>query len=258
VSIGSGVAKWRPPQSRRRPEIVRAALSTIALYTAIAWCYVAVVAVLRPSFLSESITHWLPVRRDTFGTVGFAVSAVASTALGVLRVRNRKRPHPGDKDVDSLGTWSRVIASLAPTAAIYGLLIWCYIAANSIAHPQTLALPLTHFVTWPAEGDTGSAVFAVSAFAHFLYRAVGSSAQTQPARRTFAATPNPHANRHRAGSEHSSGDRVVTVSETIGATATRSGWPRNALGANGDTSNEFAGWSWDPLGWETADSLGKP
>jgi hypothetical protein len=189
VSIGSGVAKWRPPQSRRRPEIVRAALSTIALYTAIAWCYVAVVAVLRPSFLSESITHWLPVRRDTFGTVGFAVSAVASTALGVLRVRNRERPHPGDKDVDGLGTWRRVIAVLAPTAAIYGLLIWCYIAANSIAHPQTLALPFTHFVTWPAEGDTGSAVFAVSAFAHFLYLATRRNRRGAPSRPPRTLTP---------------------------------------------------------------------
>jgi D-inositol-3-phosphate glycosyltransferase len=616
VTIGSGVAKWRPPQSSGKSEIVRAALSTVALYTAIAWCYVAVVAVLRPSFLSESVTHWLPVRRDTFGTVCFAVSAVTSTALGVLRVRNQERPHPGGKDVDGLGmltnillvshyfpphiggienvvgaeaaglaemghnvtivttgvradrratkdgqlnvrylrachfldtylgvpfpitspwslvtlvrlarradvihthdahymtawlaalasrltrtplvvtqhvamiehpsgvvmaaqslihhtmgrlvlrtarrivclnsrvasfvvergaarptleflpngidtdsfrpvadsitkhrlrqelglprdavlalfvgrfvpkkgysklievgggdsykvvfvggdapagtqgrtdlifmgtctpdqmaeiyravdifilpsvsegfplsaqeamasglpivlgddpgygiyefdatrimlidptlreieaaleklaadadlrrdmslysstfaatrfsrhghmsglitvyknalghhgrrtawadrrrgpTWRGIIAVLAPTAAIYGLLIWGYIAANSIAHPETLALPLTHFMTWPAEGDTGAALFAVSTFAHFLYRAVGSSDQTQAARRTLAPIPNPRANRHRTGAEHSGGDRVATVSETIGATAIRSG-----------------------------------
>jgi hypothetical protein len=64
----------------------------------------------------------------------------------------------------------RLIRACLRTVFGYGLLVWVYIALNSLTHPATLALPLTHFLPWPREGDTGLACFLLSAVAFLLLR----------------------------------------------------------------------------------------
>jgi hypothetical protein len=53
---------------------------------------------------------------------------------------------------------------------VYGLLVWAYLAVNSLTHPETMALPLTHFLPWPLEGETAVACFVLSAAAFFILR----------------------------------------------------------------------------------------
>jgi hypothetical protein len=60
---------------------VTALLEMLALYGIMGWLYVAVLATVRPHDLAYALTHWLPVRRDTFGTFCFAVSALAYLLL---------------------------------------------------------------------------------------------------------------------------------------------------------------------------------
>lgn len=48
------------------------------------------------------------------------------------------------------------------TVALYAFAGWVYIALNAVVHPETLRLPLTHFVDWPREDTFGAACFAVS------------------------------------------------------------------------------------------------
>jgi hypothetical protein len=52
----------------------------------------------------------------------------------------------------------------------YALLGWAYIAANSIAHPATLNLGLTHFASWPHERTFGIACFALSGVLYLAAR----------------------------------------------------------------------------------------
>lgn len=52
----------------------------------------------------------------------------------------------------------------------YALLGWAYIAANSMAHPATLHLGLTHFASWPRERTFGIACFALSGVLFFAAR----------------------------------------------------------------------------------------
>jgi hypothetical protein len=53
------------------------------------WLYVAVLATVRPRDLEHALTHWLPVRCDTFGTLCFAVSALAYLLLNVRVLSDR-------------------------------------------------------------------------------------------------------------------------------------------------------------------------
>lgn len=56
------------------------------------------------------------------------------------------------------------------TTFVYGLLMWIYLAANSLAHPETLRMPLTHFLPWPIEGDAALGCFVLSAAAFLTLR----------------------------------------------------------------------------------------
>jgi hypothetical protein len=76
------------PRGRRT---VTAALETVALYGLLVWVYVALVAAFRPNDLAESIAGWLPLRRDTAGTLCFAASAVAYATLEVRGTRPGRR-----------------------------------------------------------------------------------------------------------------------------------------------------------------------
>jgi hypothetical protein len=48
------------------------------------------------------------------------------------------------------------------TGRLYGGLCAAYLAGNSIAHPQSMTMPLTHFATWPTEAETFAVALALS------------------------------------------------------------------------------------------------
>lgn len=55
------------------------------------------------------------------------------------------------------------------TGAIYGALGFIYIAGNAWFHPQTLPLPLTHFLTYPREDTFGALCFGFSTLCCLSY-----------------------------------------------------------------------------------------
>lgn len=58
-----------------------------------------------------------------------------------------------------------VLVAILRAVRLYGFVAWAYIAANSINHPATLQLHLTHFANWPHENTFGVACFVLSAVA---------------------------------------------------------------------------------------------
>jgi hypothetical protein len=63
----------------------------------------------------------------------------------------------------------RFIKALSFTLFVFGFGGWFYIAENAVFHPQTLPLPLTHFLSWPREDTFGAICFAVSFVSLFVY-----------------------------------------------------------------------------------------
>lgn len=68
---------------------------------------------------------------------------------------------------------SRALRALGVTTVSYSGLVWIYVCLNSISHPATLNLQLTHLSSWPTEGDAGWAAFLLSA-ATFLCMRIAS------------------------------------------------------------------------------------
>ncbi len=64
-----------------------------------------------------------------------------------------------------------MVVAVLGVVAVYSLAGWVYIAANAVAHPESLAWPLTHLSSWPREDTFGIACF-VTSFVAALARAI--------------------------------------------------------------------------------------
>ncbi len=62
------------------------------------------------------------------------------------------------------------LRSLSLTLFVFGLCGWIYIALNAVFHPETLPLPLTHFLPFPREDTFGAACFLVSFISFFVWQ----------------------------------------------------------------------------------------
>jgi hypothetical protein len=71
-----------------------AALETTALYGLLVWVYSAAVAATDLDSLDDRLIHWLPLRIDTAGAVGFLVSALSFLLLQFIRLG---RPRDGGR-----------------------------------------------------------------------------------------------------------------------------------------------------------------
>jgi len=63
----------------------------------------------------------------------------------------------------------RFLRALSFTVFVFGFAGWIYIAQNATNHPETLGMPLTHFLSWPREDTFGAASFGLSFVALFTY-----------------------------------------------------------------------------------------
>ncbi|HZK11826.1 MAG TPA: hypothetical protein VFD10_05695 [Atribacterota bacterium] len=66
----------------------------------------------------------------------------------------------------------KIVQAATFTLFIFGLLGWLYMAANSLVHPETLTIQLTHFSPWPREDTFGIVSFTVSFVSFFIWNLV--------------------------------------------------------------------------------------
>ena len=67
-------------------------------------------------------------------------------------------------------TTRHIAVSVLRTLRLYSTLGVLYIALNSVTHPTTLNLHLTHFASWPSEGTFGLACLTVSVISTLLLK----------------------------------------------------------------------------------------
>jgi hypothetical protein len=152
----------------RRSRFLRPVTETAMAYGLFGWIYVAAYAATRPQDLSQAISVVLPLRRDTFGCLCFAVSAIAAVGLQIGTGRLLTPRPRGTSAIDAV----------LRTVTGYALLVWIYLCVNSLTHPDTIGIRLTHFAAEPTEGETAVACYAASAvaFTALRLRAAGLAA----------------------------------------------------------------------------------
>jgi hypothetical protein len=145
--------------------LVRPSAETAMLFGLLGWLYVAACAAVRPDEMSSAITVLVPMRRDTFGVVCFAVSAGCAAWLQVGTGRLFVAGGRGTSAVDAV----------LRTVAGYALLVWIYLCVNSLTHPYTLGMRLTHFAAEPTEGATAVVCFLMAIAAFLTLRLRGAA-----------------------------------------------------------------------------------
>ena len=63
----------------------------------------------------------------------------------------------------------KIVEAATLTLFVHSFAGWVYIALNAAFHPQTLAMPLTHLLSWPREDTFGIVCFGVSFVSLFIY-----------------------------------------------------------------------------------------
>lgn len=155
--------------TRRRPRcpVLLAFVYTAVVFGALGWVCVAIIAVFTPTGLPLPLIEGISLRRDTFGIISFGVSAVAHF------FREVQWNHGGDGRI-SLHVVAR---GALTTVFMYAGATAIYLMANSITHPHTMSLPLTHLLDWPTEKTVLTCAVVAVLTSFFLLRMTAYSAK---------------------------------------------------------------------------------
>ena len=99
-----------------------------------------------------SIPYWPAIpelRTDTAGAIAFAVAIVSLTISKYLQL-SRRSGAPAQPMARS--SWVLAVQAMADTAVFLGTGLVIYLSLNTVTHPETLRLQLTHLWPWPSEG----------------------------------------------------------------------------------------------------------
>lgn len=144
------------------------AVRAIEGYAFACWLFCSLVAVLRPARLAEApLALPVHIRTDTLGIVFFVVlGSVTVPRRWLANGRNwRGQTHlGGNSDCETCPVSDAVLAALRDLTGVLA----AYVGVSFLAHPQSMALPLTHVVPWPSERATGVGALAFSWSASLL------------------------------------------------------------------------------------------
>jgi hypothetical protein len=121
-------------------------------YTAVLiWSGSALVASFFPG--GEANPYWPAIphlRTDTIGVIAFTVAIVSLSVSRYLQLRR----HSDGAPIQPTLRGARILAvqAIAETAAILSTGLVIYLSLNTVTHPVTLRIQLTHLWPWPSEG----------------------------------------------------------------------------------------------------------
>jgi hypothetical protein len=162
-----------------RQALVEASALGLSYGAALCWGGVCLLASFRPDNLSAPYWSGLPgLRSDTAGIAAFAVVAVCGTLSEFLRLRRGGPVISPRRSAVVPGTGRALVTALSRVAALLSAGLVAYLSVNAVTHPATLALHLTHLISWPAEGTVRvlALVLAVVSAAACRYLAARASA----------------------------------------------------------------------------------
>ncbi|MGC8626727.1 MAG: hypothetical protein ACP5VR_04075 [Acidimicrobiales bacterium] len=141
-----------------RPMLARS-LVVLQFSAFLVWAYVAALAVLAPQDLPRRLDGTVPLRADTTGALAFSTSVLLAL-VGTLLY----------SQAEPIARLRRFASLVCANGSLYCWAGWLYISCNSITHPYTLHLPLTHLLAWPDEGT-----FAVACLVSGVVLSVGAA-----------------------------------------------------------------------------------
>lgn len=141
--------------------MVEAATAGLAAGSILWWASTCLVGAFRPEDLADPYWDVLPwLRTDTSGFATFMVAVLTLTCSEYLRLRRRHEGRCREMASSSVATTDKrtgnapvLFLLLAASEAVIVLAtgLVCYLSLNTITHPESLKIHVTHLLPWPTE-----------------------------------------------------------------------------------------------------------
>lgn len=161
------------PNRYRGRLIAEAAAIGLAFGSILWWASVCLVSTFRPQDLPDPYWEGIPwLRTDTSGFAAFIIAAISLTIGEALRLwRRYSTPDEPVNEFSCASTFGVRISSVAliflavsETIAILTTGLVVYLSLNSVTHPESLVIHVSHLLPWPAEGTLRIVALLLSAF----------------------------------------------------------------------------------------------
>ena len=134
----------------------------LAYGVGLCWASVCLVASFRPTDLSTPYWKYMPeLRTDTCGIAALLAGTICFTTSEYLRLRRRRDGVPGRRRPS--GAAALMIRAIFETVATVATGLVIYVSVNSVTHPATLDLPVSHLSARPTEGTVRVAALLLCA-----------------------------------------------------------------------------------------------
>jgi len=104
------------------------------------------------------------LRTDTFGFGCYVVATLAFGYSEFLRLSRIVR-HRSTAAIPDVGPIALLVSAASRALVVAASVLVVYLSVNAVTHPQTLALPATHLLSWPTEGTLRAIALVVTALA---------------------------------------------------------------------------------------------
>jgi len=142
--------------------IREAAAAGVAFGSVLWWASTCLVSALRPQDLPDPYWEGMPwLRTDTSGFAAFILAAVSLGCSKYLRFRRLQEDSrrqamatPAVRAVELSRATAMLLTLLAvsETIAVLATGVVMYLSLNTITHPASLQIHVSHLLPWPAEG----------------------------------------------------------------------------------------------------------
>jgi hypothetical protein len=147
---------FRPMSSQKNARLIAEAATTgLAFGSVLCWASTCLVSTFRPQDLPDPYWDGIPwLRTDTSGFGAFIVAAISLAISEYLRLWRRQHAgeRPATTSYAASGTAALMWLALSETVAILATGLVGYLSLNTITHPASLQIHVTHLMPWPAEG----------------------------------------------------------------------------------------------------------
>jgi hypothetical protein len=113
---------------------------------------------------NEANPYWATIpflRTDTAGDLAMVVAIISLVASRYLQLRRRGAASARPASPEARPAGLVMVQATAETAVVLCSAIVIYLSVNTVTHPETLDLQLTHLLPWPTEGTARVIALAI-------------------------------------------------------------------------------------------------
>lgn len=153
--------------------MVEAVAAGLAFGSLLGWASTCLVGIFRPQDLADPYWQGIPwLRTDTAGFISFIIAAISLICTEYLRLRRRQASVARADSPTGNSPAISMLLAVSKTVTVLGAGLVTYLSFNTITHPWSQQLQVSHLLPWPSEGTLRVAALVLCVCSVTIYRYV--------------------------------------------------------------------------------------